>query len=213
MGLAAYCLKFMLLGRHGSTRDLMGKVMPIQLTALEKRNKQLRNEVKRFIHHQNGALFVTMTFIDGTADIDCRTAANELIKSTNRKLFGPKFKQRDQFIEGFAVQERCLNNTLHFHLLLNYSPSGLTKDNLHHVENIMRQRLPRLVALSTQSKRQICKGSGFCVSNYYKRSLAAYVMKHVRRCPNRTLNTDNIGLLGNHGILFGEPIWHSNALS
>ncbi|CAA0100567.1 Uncharacterised protein [BD1-7 clade bacterium] len=181
--------------------------MPIQLTTIEKRNKQLRHSIEEFIHQQNGALFITMTFIEGTSDIDCRTAANELIKSTNRKLFGPRFKQRDQCIEGFVIQERCLNNTLHFHMLFNYSDKCLTHQNIQSIDITMRQRLPRLVALSTKSKQPICKGSGFCVKPYFQRCLAAYLLKHIRRCRHHVLDTNNIGILGREGILFGEPVW------
>ena len=159
-------------------------------------NEGIDAHFKKFIYHNKPySHFITITFaINISREICCRYSST-LIRWVNRKLFGRKCINKNEFIEGFAFVENHKNNMskndLHIHLLL--KPSYRYNDfKQHEFEDIIKTCAARIYH---GNKLHVFNAKGIDVTVPWDDGAIKYCLKQIWH-----QNVDRIKFLGNNGL-------------
>jgi len=150
---------------------------------------------------------LTVTFLKGTYDDVAENSIRFLFRLINKKLYGNRFYNKNKYIKGFIVRERCKSGTLHYHTAL-IDPDGdlPSRDDIF---NAIRSSVPK-VTWKNDSSRRIIASEGWQLQDYYDtgdKGLEYYITKNFNKW-EYTLEqaTDSIGKLEMQGINFGSDM-------
>ena len=165
--------------------------------------RSIRKVFEEWISSQDNSFCFTLTFKEGTTNIDCERNLDKLVRHVNQRLFTRRYQKKGKQLNGFATREYTQNGTLHFHYLINNNDKNLIE--FDEIKNTFYECLP---ALTPKGKTLRVGQLGFDIQEYYNKGdsrLEKYITKNFEKIRMTIEDAyDSIGVFSCEGAHFGN---------